>query len=47
MAHGVFTFKLRALHFDMNALNLIFNFQVGKKQRAKINSTCHSCNDHL
>ena len=32
MAHGTFTFKLRALHFDVNALNLIFNFQVGKNK---------------
>ena len=47
MAHGLFTFKLCAFDFDMNALTLIFNYQIGKKQRVKINFTCHLCNEHL
>ena len=31
--------KLHALNFDVNALNLIFDYLTGKKQRIKINSS--------
>ena len=30
--------KLHARNFDMNAVNLIFNYLTGRKQRVKINS---------
>ena len=37
MTHDLLIAKLHALNFDMNALNLIFNYLTGRKQRVKIN----------
>ena len=39
MTHELLIVKLHALNFDMNALNLIFDYLTGRKQRVKINST--------
>ena len=41
MTHDLIT-KLHALNFDMNALNLIFDYLTGRKQRVKINSSFSS-----
>ena len=38
MTHDLLIEKLHALNFDMNALNLIFDYLTGTKQRVKINS---------
>ena len=45
MAHDLLIAKLHALNFEMNALNLIFNYLTRRKQRAKINSRFTSCLD--
>ena len=42
MTHERLIAKLHALNFDMNALNLIFGYLRGRKQRVKINSTFSS-----
>ena len=42
MTHDLLIAKLHALKFDMNALNLIFDYLTGRKQRVKINSTFSS-----
>ena len=42
---SILTVQLYALNFNMNALNLIFNFQIWKK--IKINFTCYLCKEHL
>ena len=39
MTHDVLIAKLHALNFDVNALNLIFDYLTGRKQRIKINSS--------
>ena len=44
MTHNFLIAKLHALNFDMNALNLIFDYLTEMKQRVKINS---SFNSHL
>ena len=31
--------KLHAIDFDMNALNLTFDYLTGRKQRVKVNSS--------
>ena len=38
MTHDLLIAKLHALIFDMNALNLMFDYLTGRKQRVKINS---------
>ena len=38
MTHDLLIAKLHVLKFDMNALNLIFDYLIGRKQRDKINS---------
>ena len=38
MTHDLLIAKLHALNFDMNALNFIFGYLTGRKQRVKINS---------
>ena len=38
MTHDLLIAKLHALNFDINALNLIFDYLTGRKQRVKINS---------
>ena len=47
LAQHLVTSKLHALHLHMNALNLVLNFQIWKKERNKINSTCHLRNEYL
>ena len=42
LAHDLLIAKLHALNFDMNALNLIFDYLIGRKQRVKINSSFSS-----
>ena len=42
MTHDLLTAKLHALNFDMNALNLIFDYLTERKQRVKINSSFSS-----
>ena len=42
MTHGLLIAKLHALNFDMNALNLIFDYLTGRKPRVKINSSFSS-----
>ena len=42
MTHDLLITKLHALNFDMNALNLIFDYLTGRKQRVKINSSFSS-----
>ena len=37
MTHDLLIAKLHALNFDMNALNLIFDYLTRRKQRVKIN----------
>ena len=37
MTHDLLIAKLHALNFDMNALNLIFDYLTGRKQGVKIN----------
>ena len=39
VTHDLLIVKLQALNFDMNALNLIFDYLTGRKQRVKINSS--------
>ena len=39
MTHELLIAKLHALNFDMNALNLIFDYLTERKQRVKINSS--------
>ena len=39
MTHDLLTAKVHALNFDMNALNLIFDYLTERKQRVKINSS--------
>ena len=39
MTHELPIAKLYVLNFNMNALNLIFDYLTGKKQRVKINSS--------
>ena len=39
MTHDLLMAKLHALNFDMNTLNLIFDYLTGKKERVKINSS--------
>ena len=38
MTHDLLIAKLHALIFDLNALNLIFDYLTGRRQRVKINS---------
>ena len=38
MTHDLLIAKLHSLNFDMNALNLIFDYLTGRKQRVKVNS---------
>ena len=42
MTHDLLIAKLHTLNFDMNALNLIFDYLTGRKQRVKINSSFSS-----
>ena len=42
MTHDLLIAKLHALNFDMNALNLIFDYLTERKQRVKINSSFSS-----
>ena len=42
MTHDLLIAKLHALNFDMNALNLIFDYLTEMKQRVKINSSFSS-----
>ena len=42
MTHDLLIAKLHALNFDMNGLNLIFDYLTGRKQRVKINSSFSS-----
>ena len=42
MTHDFLIVQLHALKFDMNALNLIFDYLTGRKQRVKINSSFNS-----
>ena len=42
MTHDLLIAKLHALNFDMNALNLIFDYLTGRKQRVKMNSSFSS-----
>ena len=42
MTHDLLIAKVHALNFDMNALNLIFDYLKGRKQRVKINSSFSS-----
>ena len=42
MTHEPLIEKLHALNFDMNTLNLIFDYLTGRKQRVKINSSSSS-----
>ena len=42
MTHDLIIAKMHALNFDMNALNLIFDYLTGRKQRAEINSSFSS-----
>ena len=42
MTHDLLIAKLHALNFDMTALNLIFDYLKGRKQRVKINSSFSS-----
>ena len=42
MTHELLIEKLHALNFDMNTLNLIFDYLTGRKQRVKINSSSSS-----
>ena len=42
MTHDFFTAKLYALNVDVNALNLVFHYLTGKKQRVKVNSSFSS-----
>ena len=39
MTHDLLIAKLHVLNFDLNAFNLMFNCLIGRKQRAKINSS--------
>ena len=39
MTHELLIAKLRILNFDINALNLIFDYLTERKQRVKINSS--------
>ena len=45
MTHDLLIAKLHALNFDVNALNLIFDYLTGRKQRVKISSRFSSCLD--
>ena len=40
--HSLLIAKFHTLNFDMNALNLIFDYLTGRKQRVKINSSFSS-----
>ena len=42
MTHDLLIAKLHALNFGMNALNLIFDYLTGRKQRVKVNSSFNS-----
>ena len=42
MTHDLFVAIFHGLNFDMNALNLIFNYLTESKQRVKINSSFSS-----
>ena len=42
MTRDLLIAKTHALNFDMNALNLIFGYLTGRKQRVKINSSFSS-----
>ena len=42
MTHDLLIAKPHALNFDMNALNLVFDYLTGRKQRVKINSSFSS-----
>ena len=42
MTHDLLMAKLHPLNFDMNALNLVFDYLTGRKQSAKINSSFSS-----
>ena len=42
MTHDLLIAKLQSLKFGMNALNLIFDYLTGRKQRLKINSSFSS-----
>ena len=42
MIHNLLKAKIHALNFDMNALNWIFDYLAGRKQRAKISSSFSS-----
>ena len=42
MTHDLLIAKLHVLSFDMIALNLIFDYHTGRKQRVKINSSLSS-----
>ena len=42
MTHDLLVAKLHALNFDVNALNLIFDHMIGRKQRVKMNSSFSS-----
>ena len=45
MTHDLLVCNLHALKFDVTALNLIFDYLTGKKQRVKINFTFSSYED--
>ena len=42
MTHDLLIEKLHALNFHMNALNLIFDYLTGRKQRVKISNSFSS-----
>ena len=42
MTDDLLTAKLHVLKFDMNALNLIFDYLIGRKERVRINSSFSS-----
>ena len=42
MTHDLLIAKLHALNFDMNALNLIFDYLTERKEKVKINSSFSS-----
>ena len=45
MTHDLLIAKLHALNFNMNALNMKFDYPKGRKQTVKINSSFSSCLD--
>ena len=42
ITYDLLTAKFHALNYDMNTINLVFDYLTGRKQRAKINSSFSS-----